>query len=183
MIRSCCSREAISAALPPGMQSRLGQHEHRVRVGAPVAAGGERSQGRAADRPPAYACTGTPTTSAPPGGAQRVRGEVRLQHGRSIYGRSVRRHAHRGASAPGSERLDHPGFAGPGILVYFADHLVHSIQIDPIMSRVQRGTVAVINDGLSGGGGDASEVPGWAVPVASPRIVPGCAVMDQEMVD
>ncbi|MGN6172349.1 MAG: DUF2254 domain-containing protein, partial [Streptosporangiaceae bacterium] len=60
-------------------------------------------------------------------------------------------------------------FVSLGLLVYFADHLVHSLQVDAIMRVVERGTLAVIGDGLSAGGQDAPEVPGWAVPVASPR--------------
>ena len=60
-------------------------------------------------------------------------------------------------------------FVSLGLLVYFADHLVHSIQVDAIMSVVERGTLAVIRDGLFTGGQDAPDVPGWAVPVTSPR--------------
>src|SRR5215813_695172 len=60
-------------------------------------------------------------------------------------------------------------FVSLGLLVYFADHLVHSIQVDAIMSVVERSTLAVIRDGLFTGGQEAPEVPGWAVPVASPR--------------
>ena len=58
-------------------------------------------------------------------------------------------------------------FVSLGLLVFFADHLVHSIQVDAIMSVVQRNTVAVIRHGLFAGGQDAPEVPEWAVPVAS----------------
>jgi uncharacterized membrane protein len=58
-------------------------------------------------------------------------------------------------------------FVSLGLLVYFADHLVHSIQVDAIMSVVERSTLAVIRDGLFTGGPDAPEVPRWAVPVAS----------------
>src|SRR5215472_12413091 len=60
-------------------------------------------------------------------------------------------------------------FISLGLLVYFADHLVHSIQVDAIMSVVERGTLAVIRDGLFTGGQEAPEVPGWAVPVNSRR--------------
>jgi uncharacterized membrane protein len=58
-------------------------------------------------------------------------------------------------------------FVSLGLLVFFADHLVHSIQVDAIMHVVQRNTIAVIRDGLLAGGQDAPEVPEWAVPVAS----------------
>jgi uncharacterized membrane protein len=58
-------------------------------------------------------------------------------------------------------------FASLGLLVYFADHLVHSIQVDAIMEAVQRNTLAVIHDGLLAGGQEAPAAPAWAVPVAS----------------
>jgi len=60
-------------------------------------------------------------------------------------------------------------FVSLGLLVYFADHLVHSLQVDAIMRVVERGTLAVIQDGLFGGSQDAPDVPQWAVPVASQR--------------
>jgi len=60
-------------------------------------------------------------------------------------------------------------FVSLGLLVYFADHLVHSIQVDAIMRSVERSTLGVIRDGLFAGGQEAPEVPEWAVPVASPR--------------
>src|SRR6266480_34428 len=60
-------------------------------------------------------------------------------------------------------------FISLGLLVYFADHLVHSIQVDAIMETVQSNTLAVIEDGLLGGGQEAPEVPAWAVPVVSSR--------------
>ena len=60
-------------------------------------------------------------------------------------------------------------FVSLGLLVYFADHLVHSIQVDAIMRVVERSTLAVIQDGLLPGTQDTPEVPEWAVPVASPH--------------
>ena len=60
-------------------------------------------------------------------------------------------------------------FASLGLLVFFADHLVHSIQVDAIMNVVQCSTLGVIRDGLFAGVRDAPEVPGWAVPIASQR--------------
>jgi uncharacterized membrane protein len=60
-------------------------------------------------------------------------------------------------------------FVSLGLLVYFADHLVHSIQVDAIMRVVERGTLGVIRDGLLPGAQDAPEVPEWAVTVASQR--------------
>src|SRR3989440_3385662 len=59
--------------------------------------------------------------------------------------------------------------ASLGLLAFFADHLLHSIQVDAIMETVQRNTLAVIEDGLPAGGQDAPEVPAWAVAIASPR--------------
>jgi uncharacterized membrane protein len=63
-------------------------------------------------------------------------------------------------------------FISLGLLVYFADHLVHSIQVDAIMESVQRNTLAVIRDGLLAGGQEtpaAPAAPAWAVPVMSQR--------------
>jgi uncharacterized membrane protein len=60
-------------------------------------------------------------------------------------------------------------FVSLGLLVFFADHLVHSIQVDAIMSAVERNTIRVIRDGLFTGGQDAPEVAGWAVPITSQR--------------
>src|SRR5215468_7133334 len=60
-------------------------------------------------------------------------------------------------------------FVSLGLLVFFADHLLHSIQVDAIMETVQRNTLAVIGDGLLTGGQEAPEVPAWAVPVLSRR--------------
>ncbi|MEU6254467.1 DUF2254 domain-containing protein [Streptomyces sp. NPDC047043] len=60
-------------------------------------------------------------------------------------------------------------FVSLGLLVFFADHLVHSIQVDAIMSVVERNTVRVIRDGVFAGGEDHAEVPAWAVPVTARR--------------
>jgi uncharacterized membrane protein len=46
---------------------------------------------------------------------------------------------------------------------------VHSIQVDAIMRVVERGTLAVIRDGLLAGGPDAPDVPEWAAAIASQR--------------
>ncbi len=58
-------------------------------------------------------------------------------------------------------------FISLGLLVFFADHLVHSIQVDAIMNVVQRDTIAVIGEGLLAGGQDAPGVAAWAMPVTS----------------
>ena len=60
-------------------------------------------------------------------------------------------------------------FVSLGLLVFFADHLVHSIQVDAIMETVQRSTLAVIRDGLLTGGQESPAVPAWAVAVMSRR--------------
>jgi uncharacterized membrane protein len=60
-------------------------------------------------------------------------------------------------------------FVSLGLLVFFADHLVHSIQVDAIMSAVERDTTRVIRDRLFAGGEEAPNVPEWAVPIASQR--------------
>src|SRR6516164_2470152 len=43
-------------------------------------------------------------------------------------------------------------FVSLGLLVFFADHLLHSIQVDAIMHVVQRNTLAAIENGLLTGG-------------------------------
>jgi uncharacterized membrane protein len=58
-------------------------------------------------------------------------------------------------------------FLSLGLLVFFADHLVHSIQVDTIMNKVQRNTVTVIEHGLLTGGEDPPEVPAGATGVTS----------------
>jgi uncharacterized membrane protein len=60
-------------------------------------------------------------------------------------------------------------FLSLGLLVFFADHLVHSIQVDAIMNVVQRNTVTVIGDGLLTGGQDTPEVPVGATAIPSLR--------------
>jgi uncharacterized membrane protein len=60
-------------------------------------------------------------------------------------------------------------FASLGLLVFFADHLVHSIQVDAIMNVVQRSTLMVIGDGLLPGGQDAPERPPGATAIVSRR--------------
>jgi uncharacterized membrane protein len=60
-------------------------------------------------------------------------------------------------------------FLSLSLLVFFADHLAHSIQIDTIMNVVQRNTVTVIEHRLLTGGEDAPEVPDGATAVTSRR--------------
>ena len=58
-------------------------------------------------------------------------------------------------------------FVSLGLLVFFADHLGHSIQVDTIMNKVQRSTVRVIEQGLLTGGENPPEVPAEATVVTS----------------
>ena len=59
--------------------------------------------------------------------------------------------------------------ASLGVLVYFAHHLAHSIQIDEIMRVVERSTLAVIRAGLPAGEGAPPPVPDGALPVLVSR--------------
>jgi uncharacterized membrane protein len=61
-------------------------------------------------------------------------------------------------------------FASMAMVVFFADHLAHSIQIDAIGARVERDTLAVVHGRLSG----VVEQPGppppaWAVAIPAAR--------------
>jgi uncharacterized membrane protein len=60
-------------------------------------------------------------------------------------------------------------FVSLGMLVFFADHLGHSIQIESIMAVVERNTLAVIHGGLLEGGGAGSPVDATATAVPAPR--------------
>ena len=55
------------------------------------------------------------------------------------------------------------------VLIYFAHHLAHSLQVDEIMRVVERGTLAVIRDGLPAGDGAPRAVPDEAIPVLARR--------------
>jgi uncharacterized membrane protein len=57
-------------------------------------------------------------------------------------------------------------FVSLGMVVYFADHLVHSIQIDAINRRVQRNTLrAIAEEEIPRVGETAPPIPEWAVPL------------------
>ncbi|GEL18481.1 DUF2254 domain-containing protein [Pseudonocardia asaccharolytica] len=63
-------------------------------------------------------------------------------------------------------------FASLTLLVFFANHLAHSIQIDTIMRTIEGHTLAVIRGGLLPGGGavpTVPTVPNRATPVAARR--------------
>lgn len=79
-----------------------------------------------------------------------------------------------GSRAPTFPRLAVTGallltFASLGALVYFTNHLAHSLQIDEIMKVVERRTLTVIRHGLADGHGHAPDWPRWAVPVPGER--------------
>jgi uncharacterized membrane protein len=56
-------------------------------------------------------------------------------------------------------------FVSLALLVFFADHLAHSIQVDAIMRVVERNTLAVIREGMFISGEESVRVPDGAVPV------------------
>ena len=58
-------------------------------------------------------------------------------------------------------------FATLAAVVYFADHLAHSIQIDAITTRVERDVVAVIRGRLGTTEQATPAPPQWAVPVVA----------------
>ncbi len=55
-------------------------------------------------------------------------------------------------------------FASLAMVVYFADHLAHSIQVDAIGKRVERGTLRVVHGRLGNVEISAPNPPAWAVP-------------------
>ena len=59
-------------------------------------------------------------------------------------------------------------FASLAMVVYFADHLAHSIQVDMIGRRVERDTLAVVNGRLGSVEATTSTPPEWAVPLLAP---------------
>lgn len=60
-------------------------------------------------------------------------------------------------------------FASLGALVYFTNHLAHSLQIDEIMRVVERRTLAVIRETVPGNDAEAEPWPEWAVPLPTER--------------
>jgi uncharacterized membrane protein len=60
-------------------------------------------------------------------------------------------------------------FASLGALVYFTNHLAHSLQIDEIMRVVERRTLAVIRETVPGSDGEADPWPDSAVPLRAER--------------
>lgn len=60
-------------------------------------------------------------------------------------------------------------FATLAMVIYFADHLMHSIQIDAIAKRVERGTLLVARSRLGNAEQRTPTPPQWAVPLRSTR--------------
>ena len=61
-------------------------------------------------------------------------------------------------------------FASMAMVVYFADHLAHSIQVDAIGARVEQDTLAVVHGRLGGVVEEPTPAPpAWAVPVPAVR--------------
>lgn len=60
-------------------------------------------------------------------------------------------------------------FASLGMVVYFADHLAHSIQIDAITRSVERATMAVIEGRLGSDEASVPAPPEWAVRLLARR--------------
>jgi uncharacterized membrane protein len=60
-------------------------------------------------------------------------------------------------------------FLSLATVVIFADHLSHSIQVDAIMRRVERETLAVIRASAHDVEGAAPGAPSWAVTLRAPR--------------
>jgi uncharacterized membrane protein len=60
-------------------------------------------------------------------------------------------------------------FATLGMVVYFADHLAHSIQIDAITAVVQSGTLAVVSTKPGTVEEPTPRPPAWAATVAAPH--------------
>jgi uncharacterized membrane protein len=60
-------------------------------------------------------------------------------------------------------------FVSLALLIFFADHLAHSIQVDSIMRVVERTTLPVVAAELFTSEAPAPAVPAWAVPVVARR--------------
>jgi uncharacterized membrane protein len=72
-------------------------------------------------------------------------------------------------------------FLSLAMVVYFADHLAHSIQIDAINRRVGRNTRrAIAHDDTSNVSEVAPDVPEWAVPLLARRSAGSSPVREAE---
>jgi uncharacterized membrane protein len=60
-------------------------------------------------------------------------------------------------------------FASMAMVVYFADHLAHAIQVDAIGARVEQDTLAVVRGRLGGRQETPPTTPPWATPIPATR--------------
>jgi uncharacterized membrane protein len=60
-------------------------------------------------------------------------------------------------------------FASLAMVVYFADHLAHSIQIDAVTTRAEHGALAIVHGKLGSSEVSRPQPPPWAVPIAALR--------------
>jgi uncharacterized membrane protein len=60
-------------------------------------------------------------------------------------------------------------FASIAMVVYFADHLAHSIQIDSVTTRAEKGALRVAGGPLGTSEASRPEPPPWAVPLVALR--------------
>ena len=60
-------------------------------------------------------------------------------------------------------------FASIAMVVYFADHLAHSIQIDAVTTRAEKGALKVARGALGNSEAPRPEPPPWAVPLVALR--------------
>src|SRR5262249_30881444 len=91
---------------------------------------------------------------------------VRQGFTQSAYPAAVASRSFRGSRGTGAILLL---FACLGFLIYFIDHLAHSIQLDTIMDVVQQNTSLVIADLPDTGETGALAVPAQAVPILAWR--------------
>jgi uncharacterized membrane protein len=59
-------------------------------------------------------------------------------------------------------------FVSLGMVVYYADHLAHSVQVDAIAKRVESSTLRVVHGHLGSSEDPAPIAPEWAVPILAP---------------
>ena len=60
-------------------------------------------------------------------------------------------------------------FASMAMVVYFADHLAHAIQVDAIGARVEKDTLTIVRGRLGGVQEPAPNPPAWAIPIPAAR--------------
>ncbi len=82
--------------------------------------------------------------------------------------------AHRFLSAACRHLCDRALFVSRGSLIFFLDHLAHSIPIDRLMVGIERATIQVLNEEPPGlcpgsGPGEAPGPPVWAVEIRARR--------------